>query len=118
MRTEIVNGGDFLTNSKTGHLRADLDDLAAGLVANHVRVGEQRAVPTVERVATLDAYRFDADHNTFRMAYRIGNVLVLENFWTPVLIIDCCLHRGSPSISSLSVTNTTRLAGQVNLGLG
>jgi hypothetical protein len=30
------------------------------------------------------------------MALGIGNVLVLENFGTAILVIDCSLHRSPP----------------------
>ncbi len=56
-------------------------------------------MPTIERIAALDAHRLDADHNAFRMTYGIGNVLVLENLRTTVLIIDSSLLRASPQIT-------------------
>jgi hypothetical protein len=45
-------------------------------------------MPTIERVAALNTYRLDANDDAFRVAFRIGNILVLENFRTAVLIID------------------------------
>ena len=51
---EGVAGGDLLADPQVGHLGADLDDLAGGLVADDVRAGDQRAAPAVEGVAALD----------------------------------------------------------------
>ncbi len=92
MRAHRINRGDLLTDLQVRHLRANLDNLAAGLVTHHVRLASQRAMPAIERVAALDAYGLDANHDAFRMAFRIGNVLVLQDFWTAVLIVNRSLH--------------------------
>src|SRR5258708_24304499 len=62
MRAHSINGSDLLSYFQVRHLRANLDNLAASLVANHVRLTEQRTMPAIERVASHDAYSFDANH--------------------------------------------------------
>src|ERR1700676_238390 len=92
VRAYSINGGDLLTDLKVRDFRPYLDYLAAGLVANHVRLAEQCSMPTIERVAAFDTYYLDANHDAFRMTLRIRNVLVLENFRTSVLIVNRSLH--------------------------
>src|SRR5580658_4167968 len=92
VRAEIKYGGDFLANAKIGYLRADCYDLAGRLVADHVRRRHQGTAPSVERVAALDTDGLDADHDAFRMTYRIGHVLVFQDGWISVLVIDCGFH--------------------------
>src|SRR4029077_17633657 len=93
MRAHSINGSDLLTDLRVRPFRATVDYLPAGLVANHMRLAEQCAMPTIERVAAFDTYCLDANYDAFRMALRIGNVLVFENFRTAVLIVNRSLHR-------------------------
>src|ERR1700723_2265127 len=96
MRSCAEASGALLSHLQVCYLSTNLHDLTAGLVANDVRLAEQCAMPAIERVAAFDTYCLDANHDAFRMAFGIGNVLVLENFGTAVLIIDRSLHRASP----------------------
>ena len=82
----------FWPTLRLRHLRADLDDLAGGLVADDVRMGDQRPAGAVQRVAALDADRLDPDHHALRMALRVGDVLVLQNARTAVLVVDRRFH--------------------------
>src|ERR1700730_2131755 len=88
MRSHSINSGDLLTYLQVRHLRTYLDDFAAGLVAKHVRLTEHYAMPTIERVTAFDTDSLDANHDAFRMAFGVGNVLVFENLGPAVLIID------------------------------
>src|SRR5258708_36104303 len=92
MRAHSINCGDLLPYLQVRHLRANLDNLAASLVANHVRLTEQRTMPAIERVAALDAYSLDANADALRMAFGIGNILVLQDFRTAILIVNRSLH--------------------------
>src|SRR5579862_4375571 len=92
MRSCAEDGRDLLSHFEVCHLRTYLDDFAAGLVANHVRLAGQCATPTIERVAAFDTYSLDANHDAFGMALGVGNILILENFRPAILIIDCSLH--------------------------
>src|SRR5579862_3364303 len=92
MRSCAEDGRDLLSHFEVCHLRTYLDDFAAGLVANHVRLAGQCAMPTIERVTAFDTYSLDANYDAFGMALGIGNLLVFENFRSAVLIIDRSLH--------------------------
>src|SRR5690242_1068428 len=92
MRPHSINRCDLLSYLQIRHLRADLDDLASGLVANNVRLAKQCAMPAIECVASFDTYRLNANYHTFRMTLGIGDLLILENFRTAILIVDRSLH--------------------------
>src|ERR1700739_638011 len=92
MRSCAEDSGDLLPYFQVRHLGTHLDDFAARLVANHMRLTGQRAMPAIERVAALDTYRFDSNHDALGMTFRIGNILVLENFRTAILIVNRSLH--------------------------
>src|SRR5271156_6098802 len=92
MRSRAENSGDLLPHLQVCHLRTYLHDLSARLVANHVRLTEQSALPSIERVAAFDTYSLDANDDALRMAFGVGNVLVLENLRTAILVVNRSLH--------------------------
>ena len=61
-------------------------------------------MPTIERVAAFDTYGFNANDDAFRVTLWIGNVLVLENLRTAILIIDRSLHCSSPITGAIHST--------------
>src|SRR5271156_3099156 len=63
MRSRGENSGDLLSHLQVCHLGTYLNDLSASLVANHVRLTEQSALPSIERVAAFDTYRLDANED-------------------------------------------------------
>src|SRR5690606_25947638 len=72
--------------------RPDLHHLASGLVADDVRLGDERPAEAVEGVAPLDRHRLHADDDPLGVARRIGNVFVAEDLRAAVLVIDRRLH--------------------------
>src|ERR1700722_5502636 len=74
------------------YLCANLDDLTGRLIAHDVRPIGQSSTPAVEDVTALDADRLDPNDDAFRMALRIGYVLVAEHARLAVFVVDRCFH--------------------------
>src|SRR5271170_3737497 len=66
MRSRAEDGGDLLSHLQVCHLGTYLNDLSARLVTDHVRLTEQRALPSIERVAAFDTYSLDANDDALR----------------------------------------------------
>ena len=66
------------------HLGADLAHRAGALVADDVGHVRERRVAAVQGVATLDADDLDVDHHAVGRAFRVGHLLVLQDFGTAV----------------------------------
>ena len=85
-----------------GDLGTDLDDLAGGLVADDMRLGDQRSAEAVEGIAAFDADRLDPDQHALRRAGRIRDVLIAQHARIAVLVIDRGLHDLRPPTTCLA----------------
>ena len=74
------------------HVRPDLGDRPRALVPDHVRRRRHLAARAIERVAALDAYRLDVNHDVARPAHRGRHVLVAEHTRRTGLVVDGGLH--------------------------
>ena len=85
-----------LAGQQAVYLRAQLNDFTRGLIADDVGLCGECAAESVQDVSTLDSDGLYPDDHAAGAAGRIGRLLVFQNLWPAIFVIDRRLHGRSP----------------------